>query len=233
MPFPTLSYNPQLLVCLERTVTHERLDRYLRATGDDIPRAVYLYEANVALCEALYGLLHGLEVAVRNAIHHELTTSYGRPDWYELVRLSPHWHGELARAKRKIQQVTPDQPLAGKAVAELTFGFWVELLSRSHHNTLWMGMKLRRAFPHTSLDRQSIHTRLKSIQQLRNRISHHERVLTTRKLFYFGSGFLTLNELLEPVEWICGATSIWLRNRFRYATAAWVLAKTATTGARL
>ena len=73
MPFPPLPYTPQLLTSLERTVTQERLIPYLVATSQDLAQALFLYEANVALSEVLYGLLHGLELSMRNAIHHALT----------------------------------------------------------------------------------------------------------------------------------------------------------------
>jgi len=36
MPFPPAPYNPQLLVSRERTVTRERLSRYLTATNQDL-----------------------------------------------------------------------------------------------------------------------------------------------------------------------------------------------------
>lgn len=125
MPFPPLPYTPQLLTSLERTVTPERLIRYLVATNQDLAQAIYLYEANVALSEVLYGLLHGLEVSMRNAIHQALSASYGRPDWYEVITLSQHWQAEVVSAKRKVQQITPGPPPPGKVLAELSFGFWV------------------------------------------------------------------------------------------------------------
>ena len=74
MPPP---YSAGLLNSLERTITRERLTRYLGATKQDMPKALALYEYNVQLSEVLYGLLHGLEVMVRNAAHHALTASYG------------------------------------------------------------------------------------------------------------------------------------------------------------
>jgi|ERR1017187_5347196 hypothetical protein len=81
------------------SLTKERLTRYLGATGQDVSRALELYERNVRLSEALYGLLHGLEVAVRNAEHHALTASYGTPRWYGAAPLLPYWNDQVAGAK--------------------------------------------------------------------------------------------------------------------------------------
>ncbi len=54
----------------------------MAATGNDLALALDLYEKNVAVSEALFGLLHGLEVAVRNSLHHTLSTDLGIADWY-------------------------------------------------------------------------------------------------------------------------------------------------------
>lgn len=51
------------------------------------------------LSEVLYGLLHGLEVTVRNAEHHALTLSYGTAAWYDVAPLSAYWQDQLAKAK--------------------------------------------------------------------------------------------------------------------------------------
>ena len=108
-------------------------------------------------------------------------------------------------------------------IAELTLGFWVELLSKRHHNDLWVSRKLFMAFPNTSLNRGTIHGRLKIIQLLRNRISHHEPVLTSSNSIYPGYGLITLAELLECVEWICRDTNAWMKTQFRYAAAVQIL----------
>ena len=233
MPFPPSPNSAQLLISLERTITRERLGRYLTATSQNLANAVLLYEMNVALSEVLYGLLHGFEVTARNAMHDALAAGYTRPDWYDLAPLPPYWQQEIVKAKTRLQRIRRGTPPPGKVVAELTFGFWVDLLSNANHNTLWMGMKLRAAFRNAVIPRPAIHRRLKDIQRLRNRISHHERILTTRQKLYTGHGFLTLPELVEPVGWISTDTETWLKTRFRYNTAASILSGAVATGVHL
>jgi hypothetical protein len=125
-------YSIALLVSIERTVTKERLTRYLRATGQNTSTALALYEYNVQLSEVLYGLLHGLEVMVRNAAHIALTARYGTAAWYDVAPLSHYWQDQVAKAKAK--PGAAGKP--GKIIAELTFGFWVQLLSKPNHNRL-------------------------------------------------------------------------------------------------
>ena len=208
-------YNAQFLASIERTITKERLTRYLSATGQDVSRALELYEYNVQLSQVLYGLLHVLEVTVRNTENHALTASYGTPAWYDIVPLSPYWKDQLSNAKAKPGVAgTP-----GKVVAELTFGFWIDLLKHSNHMALWVDRKLYTAFPNSRRHRRLIHERLKAIQLLRNRISHHEAVLTSVNVLYKGDGFLTLAELFECVEWVCRDTAQGLKAQFLYAEA--------------
>ena len=220
MPPP---YSAQLLTSIERTVTRERLTRYLGATRQDLSKALGLYEYNVQLSEVLYGLLHGLEVAIRNAQHHALTASYGTPTWYDHAPLSPYWQDQLAKAKA--QPGAAGNP--GKVVAELTFGFWVDLLKNANHMRLWVGQKLYTAFPNGPRDRKFIHERLKAVRLLRNRISHHEPVLTSSNNLYTGDGVISLPELVECVEWVCTHTAQWVQGQFRYSEAERVLREVA------
>jgi hypothetical protein len=154
-------YSAQFLLSIERTVTKARLSRYLAASSQDLTQAVQLYEYNVQLSEALYGILHGLEVTVRNAAHHALSASYGVPAWYDRASFTPYWNEVLKDAKNK---VGGGHAAPGKVVAELTFGFWVDLCSKRNHNNLWVHRKLSAAFPNAVLNRDQIHKRLKVIQ---------------------------------------------------------------------
>jgi hypothetical protein len=219
-------YTARFLASIERTITKERLTRYLGATHQNISRALELYEFNVQLSEVLYGLLHGIEVTVRNAEHHALTASYGTPTWYDLAPLSPYWRDQLANAKAK--PGVARRP--GKVVAELTFGFWVDLVQNANHRSFWVGQKLHVAFPNAHRHRRLIHDRLKAIQLLRNRISHHEPVLTATNALYNGNSVITLPDLLECAGWVCLDTAQWMRAKFRYAEAEAILRQVATMG---
>jgi len=165
--------------------------------------------------------LHGLEVTVKNAAHHALSAGYGVPAWYDRVSFTPYWAGVVKDARNK---AGGSNAAPGKVIAELTFGFWVDLCSKRNNNNLWVHRKLSAAFPNAAMSRDQIHQRLKVVQALRNRISHHEPVLTSSKTLHAGrSSMLSVPELLEPVEWVCTDTARWIKTRFRYSQAARVL----------
>ncbi len=160
-------------------------------------------------------------------MHYTLTANYGVPDWYDHAPLSAYWQGKVNEAKAAPGVgATP-----GKVIAELTFGFWVDLVKHNNHRALWVGKKLNKAFPNAGgLTHRNIHDRLKITQRLRNRISHHERVLTSGNTLYTGFDFLTLAELIEVADWICADTAGWIRTRFRFVDAQQILADVSTLG---
>jgi hypothetical protein len=112
-------------------------------------------------------------------------------------------------------------------------GFWVDLLKMKNHRSLWVNGKLNAAFPNTRLTRDLIHMRLKDIQLLRNRISHHEPVLTSRNVIYNGCKTLTLSDLLECLQWVCPNTTHWIQTAFRYTDAECILCAVTASGAKL
>ena len=236
-----MAYSIEFLADLDRTLSRGRISRYLAATGGNLDDALQLYEKNVAVSEALFGILHGLEVAVRNSLHHALSDDIGVTDWYQnglglpfgtypqLSLTTPMRH-MLEKARRN---VGPGAPV-GKLIAELTFGFWPFLISGSYHN-LWIASS-HNAFPHARIPRSFVHTRLETIQRLRNRIAHHEPIMSSTNEVYTGNlshPKIDLPAVLECVYWISPATAEWLRTTTRYEQARTLLAEVAATGVRL
>lgn len=172
-PVKHFSYSEEVLDELELTLSRERLNTYMRAVPDrDKELAVRLYVWNVALSSAFYGVLQGLEVSLRNAMHNRLSERYG-PAWYRNPRTGLD-DGGMRRIERLrtnlahsgLGRVTPAQIVAG-----LSFGLWVSLLGNggriaelnrraNYEMTLWRPA-LRSAFPHVrSLNRKQAHAAL-------------------------------------------------------------------------
>jgi hypothetical protein len=60
-------------------------------------------------------------------------------------------------------------------VAELSFGFWVSLVSSTYHRSLWVPC-LHRAFPFYRGPQRRLHGDLHTMLLFRNRIMHHEPI---------------------------------------------------------
>lgn len=233
-----MPYSIEFLADLDRTLTRARISRYLTATGGNLDVALQLYEKNVAVSEALFGILHGVEITVRNSLHDALSGDIGIEDWYQhglplpfpavpQLAFTGPMRNMIDKARRN---VGPGAPV-GKLVAELTFGFWPFLLSGQYHN-LWSA-SAHKAFPHAHVPRSFVHTRLETIQRLRNRIAHHEPILSNTNEVYtgqLGNPKIALPALLECVFWVSPATADWLRATTRFDQADALLAEVAGTG---
>lgn len=121
-------YTASIISALEVSLSAERLTAYLRATGNDRERALRLYLWNTDISAALYSSLQGLEVALRNTLHRELSRVYGTA-WYDspAMPLSSQAQQLVSNAKTTIAQ-NRKPVIPPRVVAELSFGFWVSLL---------------------------------------------------------------------------------------------------------
>lgn len=177
----------QLLADIGPSVSPARLLRYQDGAGDSLQTVVnYLW--NVELCESLYYSLNMVEVALRNGLHRSLSQHFGVPHWYDgRGILEPRQALDVAQVKARISgrgdPVTPD-----RVVSELTFGFWVTILSRNYDARLWAANNaspLKGSFfalARRQRRRQVVHHRYNAIRAFRNRVMHHEPVFDDPQL---------------------------------------------------
>lgn len=200
-----------ILQALQTSLSPERFSTYLRASGGHQEQALRLYSRNTALSAAFYGPLQGLEIAVRNALHRELSALSG-PEWYDnrLTALNPKAQEQVERAKREVRREhqRADPP---HVVASLSFGFWVALLGKggnsNYEMTLWRPA-LVKAFPSARLSRKQAHQQLDYLRTFRNRIAHHEPIFTRHLA-------ADHEAILRVTGWICPLTRDWIASHSR------------------
>lgn len=152
-----------------------RMTPYLTAARGDRPAAMRLYCWNIEVSAAFYGPLQFLEVTLRNASHAQLCRGFGREDWWTAARLTDRGRQSVEQARAKLDRLGVRHPSADAIVAELTFGFWVSLLSRGADRYFWVPV-LHRAFPGYSGPRRELHAEVYQVLEFRNRVMHHEPV---------------------------------------------------------
>jgi hypothetical protein len=196
------TYRPEELERIRQSLSKERLSSYMALAANNLREAIRLYKRNTSLSEALYGLLQGLEVTLRNAMHQTLALGLGREDWYDSMIWQMVQQDQIANAKegllKKAKPITP-----GRVVAELSLGFWVGLTGPKYSVNLWE-QHLYKAFPNAKLGRKQLNKRLESIRILRNRVAHHEPILS-RDLEN------DVDRILETIGWISRDTERWVR----------------------
>lgn len=172
--------NPDFFNRLEELLASERLAVYRQdSPAHDIALARYLL--NMAVSESLYSPLQFAEIALRNAVHRELSGHYASSAWYDdpSVRLLPGQFTRVNEAtdtlRRAGKTITP-----GRMVAELNLGFWTGFFTQPHSRTGLGSLLSQRVFIHAARSERDLHRlsiRWKRIRDLRNRVFHHERIL--------------------------------------------------------
>ena len=208
-----------LLDGLDAAFSPERMGTYLQAAQGDREQALRLYTWNTAISAAFYGPLQALEIALRNAMHRELTVCYGE-EWYDNPAAGlDRWARERIADARLTAQRTGHTATPSRVVATLAFGFWVALLSTGgrieragpkadYEKTLWRPA-LRGAFPHrATLTRRQAHKQLDALRALRNRCAHHEPVFA-RPLRE------DHDRILEVTGWISPHVRAWIERHSR------------------
>lgn len=116
---------------------------------------------------------------------------------------------DVARARQRVGQGGKPET-EGRVIAELMFGFWRLLHSKTYEATLWTPC-LRHAYPHQRPnDRTAVYRRLDHLNTLRNRIAHHEHVhgATIAKT---GIDIAAMHEaLLDLLRWIDSDMHHWV-----------------------
>lgn len=176
----------KLQYCVHCGLSAERFQKY--AKGDEgllPPLARYLW--NVRLSEALYPTLNCVEIGIRNSVHRSFSAEYG-PLWFDTPDLLLKSETESVEAAKKTLSKARKPLTPEGVVAELSFGFWTQLMSKRHMSRNPSDAKdylkpwprlLRQTFPHVpkqELTRNKLEDPLNDIRKLRNRISHHEPI---------------------------------------------------------
>ena len=189
--------NPAFFQEIEGILHTERINAY-RQDGVDERTTLGRYLLSIAISESLYPTLQFSEIALRNAVHRELSGRSGTDAWYDApqARLT-HWQQDkVDEAKRTLSRLrktlTP-----GRIVAELNFGFF----NNAHARTGIGAFLSRRAFPHAPSTEQvqnKLDRRWKDIRDLRNRVFHHERILHWQDLDQRHQSILDVIEWMSP-----------------------------------
>ncbi|MEZ5303772.1 MAG: hypothetical protein R3F11_24475 [Verrucomicrobiales bacterium] len=193
--------NPAFFQQIEAILHTERIDAY-RQDGADPRLTLARYMLNMALSESLYPTLQFAEIALRNAVHRELTARCGTDAWYDSprARLTPWQQTKVTEAKTTLgRNRKPRTP--GRIVAELTFGFWTGFFNNAHARTGIGAFLSRNAFPHAPAPEQfqsRLDRRWQDIRDLRNRVFHHERILHWRDLDVRHRAILDIISWMSP-----------------------------------
>jgi len=184
-------------------LSEPRFSTYAKSCSNPVD-ALALYTWNAQVSAAFMVPLHVCEVVIRNAVVEAIENVYGR-NWFSSEgferSLSGRGRANLVDARRQYR-------FAGKVVAELTFSFWVILVTEQQHQRLWENQltKIFPSLPKMSSAKESrafLHGELDKVRRFRNRVAHHEPIFA-RNLAEDYERLLTL------IFWRSHVTAKWL-----------------------
>lgn len=141
-----------------------------------------LYRWNAALSQSIYWSSQTAEIVTRNAICRAFQDRYGA-DWIR----SPTFRAiakkgdvdkiEDAIDRQRIERKLPT-PSVDQVVADLSFGFWVSLLTQHYSVPVNWPRNLRKSFPDIEKGAtvESVRILADNLRTIRNRVAHHEPI---------------------------------------------------------
>ena len=169
----------------ENIMSSYRMSRYVTACGGNTKKAMTLYRLNLRLSQEMFTVISCFEVALRNAIDKHYLTTLGA-DWLQNAAATGGIFDN--RFCRITAHSINDEIYAlgghyahGKVVAGLGFGIWRYLFAA--HQYQQAGQTLLRIFPAkprstatTQYNQTYVFNQLAHINNIRNRIAHHEPI---------------------------------------------------------
>jgi len=188
------------IAIIERIISKERLEPYLRHHKNDLNKAIAHYKSNILISEAFYPLLAILEIGLRNSIDYQLSKHFNDKQWYEnpeFVKIASRFQiNSISEARLNILSEKKELT-AGRIISELSFGFWTSLFDTKFEMTLWKNLRLTFSnCPKQIRKRKTMSSKFNGIRRLRNRVFHHEAI--TWNLEILNSYKL---QMIEGVEW--------------------------------
>lgn len=183
--------------------TAQRLQRYAVSVSNE-REIVDKYLWNIQLSKELYGIIAIFEVSFRNHINASINKNISGQWLLSKAFLEQLLDANLlAFYQNAYNKLKSNNKLTeGRLIAELNLGFWINLFNRKYRVKLWNKPNIFEDifpyFDYKCADRIGfIYPKLKEIQYIRNRISHHEAIFDYKpglNNFYY--------DLLECLSWI-------------------------------
>jgi hypothetical protein len=200
---------------IERIISTDRLEPYLRHHSGNFEKAILHYKANIEISESFYSLLSILEIGLRNNIDNQLRRRFNDISWFDspdFIKIVSRFQIDRVSEARNSILREKKSISSGRIISELSFGFWTSLLDSKFERTLWKNIRL--AFPNCPKNlrqRKTMSSKFNGVRKFRNRIFHHESVtwnieaLRTYK-----------NEIVEGIDWLDKGLYAWSEDIYRF-----------------
>ena len=199
-------------------LSRDRLRKYLAATNGDIEASLALYAWNHEVGSAFNVVLQQFEICLRNSVQPVLENCF-KEAWhknYKLKNASETIQKDLAAAEKKARENRKGfDPSTGDVVAATSMGFWREICKPMHAGLIW-SRRVEMAFPNKPAVKdlrdslEQVHVRVDHLVKLRNRIAHHEPIISSGGNMDGKSLRDRHNEMRDLLEWMDADFTSWV-----------------------
>ncbi len=171
----------------ERILSHERMNRYLLACGNDSRKAMTLYRYNLQLSQEMFTVISCFEVALRNAIDNNLKPRLGK-DWLRdsILTGGIFTNPILSKTANVISHsynklLSQGQYSPSKLLSDMEFGMWKYMFSPLQYRLtcqtlLQIFPNKQRSSSTLQINHAYVFNELDKVNTIRNRIAHHEPI---------------------------------------------------------
>jgi len=174
---------------IKKFITDKRFESY--ANLDE-------YQENLVISKQSYIPLSILEVSLRNSIDALLTDKVSE-DWHKDETFLTQDSAFKIKQAIELLERRRESISKHKVIAELSFGFWVNLFKKPYDKKLRIN-DLRKLFPNLPpkteklINREKIYKELNHIRNFRNRVFHYEKVVNKDN---YNTVFEEIDEILK------------------------------------
>lgn len=168
-------------------VSYERFCRYLASCEGNRKKAIGLYRLNLVLSREMFSIVSCLEVGLRNRINYYMSEKYGI-DWLrDSILPGGIFDKKATQGTRKIiekvylELISKRSYAPSKMLSKMEFGVWKYMYAGPQYTA--SGRILLKVFPNKpkttkvlKYDNSFIFGELNAINEIRNRIAHHEPI---------------------------------------------------------
>ena len=178
----------------ENIISSDRMRKYLVACNNDTRRAMTLYRHNLTLSQQMFTMISCFEVALRNKIDKEMKQHWGN-DWLRdfVMPGGPFASDGRAAGTKKIIKKAYDDLMNNndyshsKLLSQMEFGVWKYMFNNVQYRLgrrclLNIFPNKPRSTPQNQIDNSRIFQELDHINNIRNRIAHHEPICFGRPI---------------------------------------------------
>lgn len=191
-----------------------RMSNHLAVAGGDIRLALRLHHWNAAVAGSLMPTIHIAEIAIRNFALRRISANFGK-HWYRDQRFEAKLGRSQLKEALQVSVATllasgRKGNLADDVTSEMTFGFWVNVFTKTFVPMLWVRpLHTINANIPSQVTISELHDGIEFVRAFRNSVAHHKNLIYRPTPDKF-------ERTLRVIGWVCRSSEVIARGAAQF-----------------